>query len=116
MITEKKRCARIMKEIVGYFLDNDLPDFKMEFKMQDGTFRLYVEAESTQEPANFQQLLQQLNTDRQIELDEYYNALLGGNSHGHEPDYSFLGKAIDLAEGRFENGRLSLLIVRYETY
>lgn len=116
MLTEKNKCTRIMKEIVSYFLDNELNDFKMEFSFKDGVFRLYLEAETTVEPISFKKLVSDLNMERQLEVDEYYNALLGSNCHNHEHDYTFLGKAIDRAEGQFENGRLSLLIWRFEEH
>lgn len=114
MLTEKNKATRIMKEIVSYFLDNDLNDFNMEFSINDGVFRLFLEAPADQEPSSFQKLVEDLNTERQIEVDEYYNALLG--SHCQEHDYTFLGKAIDRAEGKFEDGRLSLLIWRFEEH
>lgn len=116
MLTEKNKCTRIMKEIVSYFLDNDLNDFKMEFAIDNGVFRLFVTAPAPGEPTSFRKLLADLNTERQLEVDEYYNALLGSNCHNHEHDYTFLGKAIDKAEGGFEDGRLSLLIWRFEEH
>lgn len=116
MQLEKNKATRIMKEIVSYFLDHDLNDFKLEFAINDGVFRLYIEAETTEEPASFQKLVSDLNIERQLEVDEYYNALLGSHCHAHEHDYTFLGKAIDKAEGRFEAGKLSLLIWRFEQH
>lgn len=116
MLTEKNKCTRIMKEIVSYFLDNDLNDFKMEFAIEQGVFRLFITAPAPGEPVSFKKLVTDLNTERQLEVDEYYNALLGSNCHNHEHDYTFLGKAIDKAEGSFEDGQLSLLIWRFEEH
>lgn len=116
MLVEKNKATRIMKEIVSYFLDNNLNDFHMDFAISDGVFRFYIEAQATAEPVSFQKLLSDLNTERQLEIDEYYNALLGSHSHAHEHDYTFLGKAIDKAEGQFADGKLSLLIWRFEEH
>lgn len=116
MLVEKNKATRIMKEIVSYFLDNDLNDFHIDFTISDGVFRFYIEAVTDQEPASFQKLVADLNTERQLEVDEYYNALLGSHCHAHEHDYTFLGKAIDKAEGQFEGGKLSLLIWRFEEH
>ncbi|MDO4432228.1 MAG: hypothetical protein Q4B80_02800 [Aerococcaceae bacterium] len=111
MLSEKNKATRIMKEIISYFLDNGLNDFDLKFQINDNEFYLFITADTEKEPASFAKLLSDLQTERQIEIDEYYNALLG--SHCHQHDYSFLGKAIDKSEGSFENGKLSLAIWRY---
>lgn len=105
-----------MKEVVSYFLDNGINEFQLDFSASAGVFKLAIVAETDQEPISFQKLLSDLNTERQLEVDEYYNALLGSNCHNHEHDYTFLGKAIDKAEGSFEEGKLSLLIWRFEEH
>lgn len=110
MIMEKNKATRIMKEIISYFLDNDLNNFDLSFHIDEQVFHLSISAVTSQEPPSFQKLLLDLQTERQIEIDEYYNALIG--SHCHQHDYSFLGKAIDRAEGTFENGCLTLNIWR----
>ena len=94
MNIEKHKATRIMKESVSYFLDNGLNDFNLDFK------------------ASFQELLKDLQSPREIEVDEYFNALLGSHCSGH--DYSFLGKAIDEAQGGFQDGVLTLTIRRYK--
>ena len=112
MNIEKNKAARIMKEIVSYFLDEHLNDFTMHFDVNDERFELHITAPCLQEPRSFQRLLTDLQTPRQIEIDEYFNALLGGHCHSH--DYSFLGKAIDEAEGEYSDGYLKLVIRRYK--
>ncbi|MGT2710962.1 hypothetical protein [Streptococcus oriscaviae] len=113
MLNEKNKATRIMKEIISYFLDNDLNDFSMDFHIKDGVFYLSIEAPCQQKPANFDQLVEDLQTERQLEVDEYFNALLGSHSHH---DYSFLGKAIDKALGSYKDGKLFLEIWRYEQH
>ena len=114
MLSEKNKATRIMKEIISYFLDNRLNDFELKFHIDDEVFKLEITAPADAKPNSFKKLLEDLDTERQIEIDEYYNALLG--SHCHEHDYSFLGKSIDHAEGSYENGILSLAIWRYNVY
>lgn len=114
MLQEKNKATRIMKEVVSYFLDNQLTVFDLHFSLENNTFTLCIHAKADSEPRTFQKLLSDLQTERQLEVDEYYNALLGGHCDKH--DYTFLGKAIDSAEGKFENGLLSLTLVRYETH
>lgn len=116
MLLEKNKCTRIMKEVVSYFLDNGMNEFHMDFSSTAGVFKLAIWAETSQEPSGFQKLLSDLNTERQLEVDEYYNALLGSNCHNHGHDYTFLGKAIDRADGQFADGRLSLTIWRFEEH
>ena len=112
MNLEKNKAARIMKEIVSYFLDHQLNDFTMHFDVDNERFELMITAPCDAEPKSFQRLLADLRTPRQIEIDEYFNALLGSHSHSH--DYTFLGKAIDEAEGDYHEGFLRLTIRRYK--
>lgn len=113
-MSEKNRCNRIMKEVVSYYLDNDMCDFDLKFSLGDGVFRLEIDTRVDQEPTNFQKFVADLNTERQLEVDEYFNALIGAHCHDH--DYTFLGKTIDKAEGKFEDGLLSLVVWRFEEH
>lgn len=110
MLNEKNKATRIMKEIISYFLENDLNQFDLSFKIDSKECYLSVQAPADVEPDDFQQLLSDLQAERQIELDEYYNALLGSHS---KHDYSFLGKTIDKAEGGYKDGVLSLELWRF---
>jgi hypothetical protein len=112
MNIEKHKATRIMKEIVSYFLDNGLNDFNLDFKASNQVVEMTVQAPCQTEPASFQELLKDLQSPREIEVDEYFNALLGSHCSGH--DYSFLGKAIDEAQGGFQDGVLTLTIRRYK--
>lgn len=111
MLTEKNKATRITKELISYFLDNDLNKFNLDFSIDNDLFYLKVTAPVTQKPESFDALIADLKTERQIEVDEYFNALLGSHSHDH--DYSFLGKAIDRAKGGFDDGLLWLEIKRF---
>lgn len=110
MLAEKNKATRITKEIISYFLDNDLNEFDLKFSVDNDLFRLKISALASNKPESFDKLIHDLHTERQIEVDEYFNALLGSFSHDH--DYTFLGKAIDLASGNFEDGILWLEIER----
>lgn len=113
-MSEQNRCNRIMKEVVSYYLENGMYDFEIKFSLGDGVFRLEIDTKVDQEPANFQKFVEDLNTERQLEVDEYFNALLGGHAHNH--DYTFLGKTIDKAEGSYQDGLLSLVVWRFEEH
>lgn len=111
MIAEKNKARRITKEIISYFLDNHLNQFNLSFQIDKDLFFLKISAATEGKPASFDKLLADLQTEREIEVDEYFNALLGANSHDH--DYSFLGKTIDRAKGGFDDGKLWLEIKRF---
>lgn len=112
MLLESNKSTRILKEVVSYFLDNQLTDLDIHFNIENHTFTLEINAPCNAEPATFKKLLNDLQTERQYEVDEYFNALLGGHAQKH--DYTFLGKAIDHAEGKFENHKLYLKLIRHE--
>lgn len=110
MTTERDKANRIVKEIISYFMANHIYDLDMHFHIDDDLFKLDIKSKIDEKPSSFDKLLKDLNVAREFELEEYYNSLLGG--HGHEHDYTFLGKAIDEAIGSYENGELKLSIIR----
>lgn len=111
MITEKNKSTRILKEITGYFLDQCLMQFDIHFNITKTEFELIVTAPCKEKPKSFDRFIEELNVPRELEIEEYYNALLG--SHTQHEDYSFLGKNIDVANGNYENNQLSVQIIRY---
>lgn len=111
MLNEKNKASRIMKEITNYYFDHGFYTFDIHFNATDTYFEMEIKTQADQEPKSFHQLIDDLNTPREIEVDEYYNCLLG--SHTHHEDYTFLGKSIDEAVGTFENNTLTLYIKRY---
>lgn len=113
MSTEKNKSTRILKEIVNYFLVEKLYQFDVSFNINTDLFELTFTAPVEKVPDSFGRFIEELNVPREVDSDEYYNALLG--SHNKHADYTCLGKAIDKAEGKFEDGKLSLHIVRYNT-
>ncbi|AND79664.1 hypothetical protein [Streptococcus pantholopis] len=110
MISEKNKATRIMKELIGYFLEHRYYQFDVSFQLDKDKFELSITAPSPDIPNHFKHLLRDLNTEREVEIDEYYNALLGG--HGTDHDYSLLGRAIDLATLEHKEGMLTLKIYR----
>lgn len=111
MISEKNKATRIMKELIGYFLRHDYYKFDVSFDLNDQAFELSITTESEDIPSHFDDLLKDLNIDREFEIDEYYNALLGG--HDSDYDYTLLGKSIDKAKLTYENGFITLKVTRY---
>lgn len=110
MISEKNKATRITKELIGYFLEHKYCQFDLSFDLNDDRFELTIAAPSQDVPTHFDHLLDDLNTEREVEIDEYYNALLGGHDTDH--DYTLLGKSVDTASIAYENGRLILKVCR----
>lgn len=111
MITEKNKATRIMKELIGYFLAHQYYQFDVSFHLDDDKFELAISTPSDDVPTHFDHLLSDLCLEREVETDEYFNALLGGHSADH--DYTLLGKAIDEANITLSEGVLTLQICRY---
>lgn len=110
MINEKSKATRIMKELIGYFLEHKYYQFDVSFNLDREKFELAISTPSEDVPSHFDHLLKDLSIDREVEIDEYYNALLGG--HGTDHDYTLLGKAIDYARIEHEDGLLTLKVRR----
>lgn len=110
MVDEKVKANRIVKEIMSYFLMNHIYNFNMRFHIDKKELNILYTAKLDKEPENFREFINALSVPRQIELEEYYNSLLG--AHSHEHNYSFLGQALDYVEGNFHDGTLSLYIKR----
>lgn len=110
-IDEQDKAKRILKELAGYFFDNKIYDFDLNVQFNSKALTITISGEVDTEPKSFKSLMKDLSLPRQMDIDEYYNALLGSHNHYHD-DYSLLGEAIDFVEGRFEDGRLSIKLVR----
>ncbi|MGT2756526.1 hypothetical protein [Streptococcus ovuberis] len=110
MINEKSKATRIMKELIGYFLEHKYYQFDVSFNLDREKFELSIRTPSEDVPSHFEHLLRDLSIDREVEIDEYYNALLGG--HGTDHDYTLLGKAVDEACIEHEEGLLTLKVRR----
>ncbi|MDQ0222159.1 hypothetical protein [Streptococcus moroccensis] len=111
MITEKSKATRIMKELIGYFLEHCYFQFDIKFNLDDEKFDLAISTPSEDVPTHFDHLMADLSLEREVEIDEYYNALLGG--HGTDHDYTLLGKAVDESSIELEDGILTLKVRRY---
>lgn len=113
MQQEKIKASRITKELLSYFLEHNLNQFTADFNITETSFSLTIDAPCPVEPVNFSKFIEDLNTPRAEDIDEYFNALLGNNSHQH--DYTFLGKSLDEAQGHFnpDTQTLHLTVVRH---
>ena len=110
-IDEQDKAKRILKELAGYFFDNKIYEFDLNVQFNTEALTITISGEVNVEPKTFRSLMKDLSLPRQMDIDEYYNALLGSHTHYHD-DYSLLGEAIDVVEGKFEDGRLSIKLVR----
>lgn len=110
-IEEQDKAKRILKELAGYFFDNKIYEFDLNVQFNTEALTITISGEVNAEPKSFRSLMKDLSLPRQMDIDEYYNALLGSHTHYHD-DYSLLGEAIDVVEGKFEDGRLSIKLVR----
>ncbi len=111
MITEKSKATRIMKELIGYFLEHCYFQFDVTFHLDEEKFDLSISTPSDSIPSHFDHLMADLSLEREVEIDEYYNALLGG--HGTDHDYTLLGKAVDESSIDLKDGVLTLKVRRY---
>lgn len=111
MINEKSRAPRIVKELIGYFLEHKYYHFDLSFDLNPKELRVIIKVPMTSVPDHFFDLVDDLNLPRSVEIDEYYNALLGG--HGTDHDYTLLGESVDEASLDFEDGILTLTVSRY---
>lgn len=112
IVTEKVKASRIVNEVISYFVINDILDFDLNFNIDEYRFKLDLVARVGEKPKNFDRFMADLQVPRQMELEEYYNSLLG--CQGHHIDYRFLGESIDSAVGSYEDGTIKLTLIRYK--
>lgn len=110
MISEKSKATRIMKELIGYFLEHQYYQFDVSFDLTEERFELTIKTAETEIPKHFQSLLEDLNIPREAEIEEYYNALLGGRGMDH--DCTLLGKTLDEASLDLVDGFMILKVRR----
>lgn len=113
MINEKDKANRLVKEFLSYFFTHNLLDITMNLLINEQATTIDFTVKCSAEPADFAEFVQALKVPRQYELEEYFNSLLGAH-HGSRHDYTFLGQAIDEAEGKYADSKLFLHIVRYQ--
>ena len=111
IIDEQDKAKRILKELAGYYFDNGICNFDITVEFNSKALTITIAGDIEEEPKSFKSLMKDLSLPRQIDIDEYYNALLGSHTHYHD-DYSLLGEAIDEVEGKFEGQRLTIKLVR----
>lgn len=110
MKIEKTKSLRIIKELLSYFLENELSQFQLHYTDTGSELTIHIQATTDALPHTFQSFLADLQVPRELEIDEYFSSLLG--SHHTQHDWSFLGKSIDSAQGYYEDGSVHLIITR----
>lgn len=110
MSRERSKAVRIMGELIGYFFRHEIYDLEMELHYDTEEVRVSAKGPCAERPLDLDALEDVLNAPRQVELEEYYAELLGGRSFREE--LGLLGSMVDASEIRYEEGTLSIALVR----
>lgn len=110
MDKDRRKALRICSEIMGYFLEHRAQRLQVDYDVSSGVISVTVSGHMPARPGNLDVLEAVLNEPRQPEMDEYYDGLLGYDSVQH--GYHLLGAIVDQADIRYENGFLSIHVIR----
>lgn len=110
---EKEKSRRIVDELLMYFFSHDIKQLSIELDFPTEGFHAKIQGQCHELPEDIYNFLEMLNTPRDLNLESYYDELLGGSqSHHEEEDYYLLGVMIDKADIIFANNLLTIQIFR----
>ncbi len=114
---EKEKSRRIVDELLTYFFSHDIEQISIDLNFTDEGFTAKIQGHCEEEPADLYDFLEMLNSTRDVNLEDYYDELLGGHqSHHEEKDYHLLGLMIDSADITYDNDNLLIEIFRKRYY
>ena len=110
MTNEKNKVHKILSELVNYFFSNNVTDIDINVNYSSAALKINLSGKCDTEPKKLDKLNEILKSSRQVELEEYYWGLLGTNNSKQE--LYLLGSLVDNGEVEYDNGLLSLKIIR----
>ncbi len=110
MDKDRRKAMLICSEVMGYFVEHRAQRLQVDFDVSNGRIAVTVSGHMPDRPHDLAALRAALNEPRQPEMDEYYDGLLGYDSAQH--GYHLLGAVVDEAEIRYEDGFLSIHVIR----
>ncbi|MGX7196374.1 hypothetical protein [Enterococcus olivae] len=110
---EKEKSRRIVDELLTYFFSHDIDQVSLELAFSDDGFLAKIQGDCEEIPDDIYDFLEMLNVPRDMNLENYYDELLGGHQSLHEEkDYNLLGMMIDSADIVYEDNQLKMDIFR----
>ncbi|MBO0469298.1 hypothetical protein JZO66_01980 [Enterococcus sp. DIV0242_7C1] len=108
---EREKAKRIIDELLTYFFSNDIEDIRIGLDFTSEGFYIEMQGQTKDEPEGVLNLLELLNTPRDLSIESYYDELLG-ITHHEEEDYHLLGLMIDEAEINFDSPIFDIKVFR----
>jgi len=110
---EREKSRRIVDELLTYFFSNDIDQVSIELSFSEEGFLASIEGYCEELPENVYQFAENLNIPRNLDIESYYDELLGGHQSLHEEkDYQLLGMMIDNADIMYEDEKLMVEVFR----
>lgn len=111
---EHHTVMKILHELVGYFVEHNIEDLKIDLVVNEDGAKIELEGKANEKPTDLEILATSLQTERQPEIDDYHDHLLG--MHRENEDYNLVGMSIDSAEVSYEDGIIKILVYRKNLY
>lgn len=111
---EHSTAKRILQELIGYFLEHSMEDLKMKLTVNDKGTWMEIEGRAAERPADLESLTALLQVERQHEIDDYQECLMG--MHREEEDYQLVGMSVDSAEVTYQDETLKIKVYRKNLY
>lgn len=110
---EKEKSRRIVDELLTYFFSHDIEQLSIELGFSEDGFLASIEGHCEELPDDIYTFVDQLNIPRDLNLENYYDELLGGHQSLHEDkDYQLLGMMIDNADIVYNDDTLMVEVFR----
>lgn len=113
MPEERRKAELISHELMSYFIVHEAHKISLTSNFLADGFLIEIQGEMKQQPDNLEHLTMLLNVERDRDIEDYYDGLLG--IHHEEDDYALLGIMTDQAEVAYDHPDLSIKLFRGNT-
>lgn len=110
-MTNDLKSIKLISELAAFVFKAGGNEFNIDFKAKNGEIKITIESNIKNLNQSCLKTLEDLDTERQIEVEEYYWELAGESDH--YPELPLVGMMIDKAEYSYENDLLKISVYRF---
>ncbi len=111
---EHHTVMKILQDLAGYFVEHNIENLKINMVVNKDGAWIELEGKAATRPADLDILASALQVQRDPEIDDYHEHLLG--MHMEDEDYNLVGMSIDSAYIDYYDEMLKIKVHRKNLY